>query len=451
MGTDIREKLAGVVTVPTTWRHHTTAGKPLDTAALTIWWNRFHDPALNELIRDALKANTDVRTALSRIAEYRARRGVERAGLFPTLDLGITGQGSRSRDRSTKVTTTSESYQASLSPSWEIDLFGKQTLNVRAASADLAQVNENFYGAQVSLAAEIATAYVALRSAEAQLTVVQNSLHTRRETVQLTQWSEEAGTGTALDTQQSISTLEQARATIPTLQLSITQSRNQLALLSGRTPGSLDAMLSKPRSVPSMATSFAIDIPAEALRQRPDVRAAERGVEAAFARTLSAQHERLPTLNLSGSFGIEALKAGRLFSPQSIAGSVLGSLAMPIFDAGRIRSNITIQSEREKQALIAYEASVLNALSEVENALVAVQRQSERLDILALAIIAARKAVALSGMQYKAGEIDLFVSLDDQRTLLSLEQQEVVTRADRATACIQVYKALGGGWSLHAP
>lgn len=124
---------------------------------------------------------------------------------------------------------------------------------------------------------------------------------------------------------------------------------------------------------------------------------------------------------------------------------------MPIFDAGRIRSNITIQSEREKQALIAYEASVLNALSEVENALVAVQRQSERLDILALAIIAARKAVALSGMQYKAGEIDLFVSLDDQRTLLSLEQQEVITRADRATACIQVYKALGGGWSLHAP
>jgi outer membrane protein TolC len=147
--------------------------------------------------------------------------------------------------------------------------------------------------------------------------------------------------------------------------------------------------------------------------------------------------------------GIEALKAGRLFSPQSIAGSVLGSLAATIFDAGRIRNNITIQSEREKQALIAYEATVLTALAEVENALIAVQRYSERLAILSLAITAARKAVTLSGMQFKAGEIDLFVSLDNQRTLLSLEQQEVISSADRATACIQLYKALGGGWSPH--
>jgi len=279
--------------------------------------------------------------------------------------------------------------------------------------------------------------------------VVQNSLGTRRETVQLTQWSEEAGTGTALDTQQSISTLEQARATIPTLQLSIAQSRNQLTLLSGRAPSSLDSVLSKQRDVPTMPTGLAIGIPAETLRQRPDVRAAERGVEAAFARTKSAQRERLPTLNLSGSLGIEALKAGRLFSPESIAGSVLGSLAAPIFDAGRIRNNITIQSEREKQALIAYEATVLTALTEVENALIAVQRYSERLAILSLAVTAARKAVTLSGMQFKAGEIDLFVSLDDQRTLLTLEQQEVITSADRASACIQLYKALGGGWSPH--
>ena len=128
---------------------------------------------------------------------------------------------------------------------------------------------------------------------------------------------------------------------------------------------------------------------------------------------------------------------------------MLGSLAATIFDAGRIRNNITIQSEREKQALIAYEGTVLTALAEVENALIAVQRYSERLAILSLAITAARKAVTLSGMQFKAGEIDLFVSLDNQRTLLSLEQQGVITSADRATACIQLYQALGGGWSPH--
>lgn len=442
-------KIGAIVPLPAKWQHRTPTAKPLDTQALTTWWDRFQDSVLSAVIVDALISNTDVRTALSRIAEYRAQRGLERAGLLPSLDIGASASSSRSRDRSTKLTKTSESYQAALSPSWEVDLFGKHMLNVKAASADLAQVNENYYGAQVTLAAEVATAYVTLRSAEAQLAVVQNSLGTRRETVQLTQWSEEAGTGTALDTQQSISTLEQARATIPTLQLSIAQSRNQLTLLSGRTPGWLDSVLSKQRDVPTMPTGLAIGIPAETLRQRPDVRAAERGVEAAFARTKSAQRERLPTLNLSGSLGIEALKAGRLFSPQSIAGSVLGSLAATIFDAGRIRNNITIQSEREKQALIAYEATVLTALAEVENALIAVQRYSERLAILSLAITAARKAVTLSGMQFKAGEIDLFVSLDNQRTLLSLEQQEVITSADRATACIQLYKALGGGWSPH--
>jgi len=441
------DSLKQAVAIPSRWQHPKTTVKPLEPAALAVWWKQFHDPALNELITNALSASPDVRTALSRVVEYRSRRGAERANLYPSVDVDLSSSGSRNRDRSTKVTTTNESYQAALSPSWQVDLFGKQLQNVKAASADLAQVSENYYGAQVSLAADVATAYVNLRSAEAELIVVQDSLDTRRETVQLTQWSEQAGTGNALDTQQAISTLEQARASIPTLQLSIAQSRNQLALLSGRTPGALDTLLAKPRAGPTMPTSFAIGIPADTLRQRPDVRAAERGVEAAVARTKAAQRERLPTLNLSGSLGIEALKAGRLLSPQSTVASVLGSLAAPIFNAGRIRNNIGIQSEKEKQALIAYESTVLSALTEVENALVALQRQGERLDILASAITAARKAAFLADMQFKAGQVDLFVSLDAQRTLLSLEQQEVTTRADRATACIQLYQALGGGWS----
>jgi len=447
----LREKIAEAVGVPHEWQHRASPQKPMDTLALATWWERFDDPVLDQIVTGALRSNTEVRTALSRITEYRARRGVERAALFPELDLALSGRGSRSKDRGIRLTTTTESYQTALTPSWEVDLFGRQRLRVQAANADLAQVSEDFYAAQVVLAAEVATAYVSLRSAEAQLAVVENSLGTRRETVQLTQWSEQAGTGNALNTQQSISTLEQARAAMPTLKLNIEQARNQLTLLSGRTPGSLDALLVKPRRLPAVPTCLAIGIPAETLRQRPDVRAAEHAVAAAMARTKAAQRERLPTLNLSGSLGIEALKAGRLFSPQSIAGSVLGSFAAPIFNAGRIRDSITIQKERARQALIAYEATVLTALAEVENALIAVQRFNERLDHLAQAIAAARQSVTLSGLQFKAGEIDLLVSLDNQRTLLNLEQQEVITRADRATACIQLYKALGGGWAPQAP
>jgi NodT family efflux transporter outer membrane factor (OMF) lipoprotein len=444
------------VTVPTAWQHGSPRVGKLDPAALTLWWERFNDPVLNELMAGALHSSPNVRTALSRIAEYRARRGVARAALFPSLNANASGRETRTKiDRThenskvpgTQLTTIVDNYGASLDASWQVDLFGRQQQTLKAASADLAQIQENYYGAQVSLAAEVALAYVTLRSAEAQLLVVQNSLGTRRETVQLTQWREQAGTGNALDTQQSISTLAQAEASIPALQLIIAQTKNQLALLSGRTPGALDALLATPRDVPSTTADLALGIPAEMLRQRPDVRAAERGLEAAFARTTSAQRERYPTITVTSSLMISAFKTGRLYSPASTVASLLASLAQPIFDAGRISQNIKIQTELQKQTLLTYESTVLTALSEVEDALVAIQRSVERLTILHQATTAAQVATHLLGLQYQAGQLDLFIYLEAQRTLLTLEQQEVITTADRTNAYIQLYQALGGGWS----
>jgi NodT family efflux transporter outer membrane factor (OMF) lipoprotein len=440
VGKGTREMVADAVAVPGRWQQGSSTSKPLDVA---LWWRRFRDPVLNELITEALKASPTVRSALEKVTEYRARRGVESANLFPSLAANQSGSGART----TSGVTTSESYQASFDMSWQVDLFGKQFQTLKAATADLEQIGENFYGAHVTLAADVATAYVALRSAEAQLTVVQRSLGTRGETAQLTQWREQAGTGDALDTQRSISTLEQARASMPALQLSVVQSKNQLALLSGRTPGSLDSRLAGSRRVPEMISRIAAGVPAEALRQRPDVRAAERALEAAFARTQSAKRERLPSLNLSGSIGIDALKAGNIFSPEAAIASILASLATPMIDAGRIRQNIRAVSSRERQALIAYEATVLTALAEVENALAAVRRYAEQHRIVLKAAAAAREAVTLAAWQYEAGQVDLLVTLDAQRTLLTLEQQDVTTMAQSANACVQLYQALGGGWS----
>ena len=441
------EKAGKAVEVPSTWQQGAAVSGTLDPTALTTWWARFNDPVLNELIEGALRSSPDVHTARSKIAEYRALRGVQRAALFPSLTADVSGGGIRTKDRDTNLTTKSESYSAAVNASWQVDWFGLQQQTLDAASADLAQTEENYYGVQVSLVAGVAAGYVTLRSAESQLAVVQHSLGTRSETVQLTQWREQAGTGNALDTQQAIGTLEQARASIPALQLTIAQTTNQLALLSGRTPGALDALLARSGGLPVMPADAAIGIPAETLRQRPDVRAAEHGIEAAFARTEAARRQRLPALTLTGSLGVEALKAGRLFSPAAAVASVLGSLSAPIFDAGRIGQTITIQSEREKQSINVYESTVLTALSEVENALVAVQRQGERLGILARATAAANEAATLAGLQFQAGQVDLLVSLDAQRTLLDLQQLEVTTAADRITAYIQLYKALGGGWS----
>ncbi|PTX96694.1 efflux transporter outer membrane subunit [Opitutus sp. ER46] len=438
---------------PTQWQQASSANATpgaLDTASLTTWWTRLNDPVLNQLISDALAGSPDIRTAVSRIEQARAARGIDRAALLPSVSAGVSGQGSRTRNRDANTTARSESYSGSLDAAWEIDLFGRNYQTLVAANADLAQAAENLHAAQVSLAAEVATTYVSLRSAELQLAIVEQSLTTRAETTQLTQWREQAGTGDALATQQALATLEETRASIPTLRTSVTAARNQLAVLAGRTPGAYDALLASARPLPTVPTNLAVGIPAETLRQRPDIRAAQHAVEAAVARRKSAERNRLPSLSLSGSIGVEALRAGDLFSPQASLANLVGNLTAPIFDAGRRRDTVVVQDQLARQALIAYESAVLSALSEVENALVAVQHTSERLENLNRATTAAQQAADLARLQFEAGTVDILTVLDTQRTLLSLQREQVSTAADQATAHITLYKALGGGWSASA-
>jgi NodT family efflux transporter outer membrane factor (OMF) lipoprotein len=434
-------------TAPAKWNATAAKPGPLNTAALTRWWSRFNDTTLSRLIDESLQTSPDVRTASARIEESRARRGVERSTLFPQITGGTSGSATRSDDRSANVITNRESYTASIDASWEIDLFGKLKQNVTAADADLAQVIATYEGAQVSLAAEVADAYTTFRSAQTQLAVYERNVAAREDTTQITRWREQAGEGTTFETQQAASTLEQARATIPQLKQTIKQTKNRLALLSGRTPGSLDSLLAGSSPIPQPPTMLATGIPADTLRQRPDVRAAERALEAAVARTKSAEREQLPSLTLSGSIGLEALSTGTLFSPQSAATSAAGQLMAPIFNAGRIRQTIHIQSAQEKQALIAWEKAVLTALSEVENALIAVLRTSERLQTLNSAVVSAQEAEKLAADNYQAGQIDLLQVLDAQRTLLTLEEQQAVAHGNQTSAHISLYKSLGGGWS----
>jgi NodT family efflux transporter outer membrane factor (OMF) lipoprotein len=452
--TPAAQRVAGAVTVPERWQA-TSTKEILDTAALAKWWERFHDPALNELISAALAGSPDVRAAVSKIAESRARRGVERASLFPWLTGGGSAQTTRQENRTgtnsqtgTSSTTRTQTYSGSLDASWQVDLFGKQWLNVKAATSEIAQATENLYAAQVSLAAEVADAYLTLRAAEEQLSVVERSVNTRSETLKITQWREQAGQGNALDTVQTLSTLENARAAIPSLQETIGQTRNRLALLVGRTPGGVTEIVAKTRPIPTAIAFAKVGVPAETLRQRPDVRAAEQAVYAGVARTKSAQRERLPSLNISGTLSTESLSSGRIFNPQSLAASLLGSLVIPIFKGGEITANIQIRTEQERQALLAYEKTVLSALSEVEDALISVQRQIERLQILDRAVDAARQAQKLSQQRYNAGEVDILSVLETERTLLSAEVELVNTRVNRSSAQVQLYKALGGGWSL---
>jgi multidrug efflux system outer membrane protein len=437
----------GGIALPAAWKN--AAGFPSASPSRDIsrWWNRFEDPTLGKIISKALADSPDMATASARIRESRARREGAVASLFPSLSGSTSANSSTSR-RDGVGSDSDTSYSAGLNASWEADLFGKRRSAVEAASAQLGATEANFHSVQASLASEIAIAYTNLRVQEAGLEVLRRTIKSREETYQLANWRTQAGEADSLESSQALSSLEQARAAIPALEQSAAQARNLLSRLAGQAPGGLDALLSGNRkSIPNPSSSLAIGIPADVLRQRPDLRIAGYQLLAAAANTRAADAERFPSLALSGALGMNTLSSGKIFNPEVTTAGIIAGLSGPIFDAGRIRANIDAQSAAEEQAFQNYRSTVLTALSEVEDSLIACRRTTERLAILERATAAAREAAELAQQRYQAGVIDILTVLETQRSLLNLEDNLFNVRASRTIAYIQLYKALGGGWS----
>ncbi len=437
----------GKVSLPADWKN--AGGFPVASPSrdLSRWWNRFDDPTLTRIIADALRNSPDMASASARVRESQARQNAEAASNFP-LVRGTTSAGSTTTSRDGSGTDSNANYAAGINASWEADLFGKRRSTIEAATAQIGASQENFNSVQAALASEIGITYTQLRVNEAALQVLYRTIKTREETTQLATWRTQAGEADSLESSQAISSLEQARAAVPSLLQTIAQARNQLALLAGQNPGSLDGRLaSGKQAIPDPARSLAVGIPADTIRQRPDVRLAGYQLLAAAANVRAADAERYPSLNLTGTLGINTIRSGNLFNPETAAAGLVAGLSGPIFDAGRIRSNIEAQSAVEEQAFQTYRATVLTALSEVENSLIACRRTTERLVTLEKATAAAREAAALAQQSYQAGETDILTVLDAQRSLLGLESNLFSARADRTNSYIQLYKALGGGWS----
>ena len=433
--------------LPVAWKNAGKFPVAAPSRDLSRWWGRFEDPTLSLIIADALRNNPDLASASARVREARARRNATASSLFPNIGgSGSVGSSSSQILGGNSSETTSSS--AGLNASWEVDLFGRNRSNVEAASAQLGAAQETFHSAQASLASEIAIAYTNLRVSEAALDVLYRTIKTREETSKLATWRTQSGEADSLESSQALSSLEQARAGVPSLQQSISQSRNLLALLAGQAPGALDGLLSSgKKSIPTPTSILAIGIPADTIRQRPDVRIAGYQLLAAAANTRAANAERYPSLNLTGSLGLNTLGSGKVFDPQSTSAGIAAGITSPIFNAGRIRSNIEAQDAAEEQAFHGYRSTVLTALSEVEDALIACRRTTERLATLEKATTAAREADEIARQRYQTGEIDFITVLDAQRSLLGLESNLFSVRADRTIAYIQLYKALGGGWS----
>lgn len=430
------------VAVPSQWGHANAAGTTQD---LSRWWQVLNDPLLASLIEKSLQNNPDLHGAQARLREARARRDLAGGNRFPTVTGAVSGSGSRSASANAGY-ANSHLYQAGFDASWEPDVFGGQRRALEATEADLGASQANLHDTQVSLAAEVALNYVELRSAQARLQIARDNLATQSETLQITDWRAQAGLATALDVEQARTNRDQTLSTIPTLETSLTQAEHRLAILLGDVPGTLHEQLAVPVALPQLPDSVAVGIPADTLRQRPDVRAAERRLGAETARIGAARAERYPGFSLSGSFGWKALTIGALGGAGSVASSLLASVTQTIFDGGRIDSRIEIQDAVQQQALAAYEKSVLTALEDVENALVAYANNRQRQTTLRQAAQSSRNAAQLARQLYESGNADFQKVLDAERSLLSVEDNLASTEAAGLTALISLYKALGGGW-----
>ncbi|MBB5349603.1 NodT family efflux transporter outer membrane factor (OMF) lipoprotein [Desulfoprunum benzoelyticum] len=410
------------------------------------WWRQLDDPLLAGLMDEALQAGPDLRLAQARLREARARRGVAGAGRFP--EAAVSGSYRRSQSSEEAGSgRTNDLFSAGLDASWEIDIFGGVRRRVAAAEADVAAAVAELGATSVSLTAEVALNYVEVRGLQLRLAIARANLASQTETLQLTEWREQAGLVGRQDVEQARTNRELTRAQIPSLETSLVEAEHRLDILLGTAPGTVHARLAAVRDLPVMPVRIAVGIPADTLRQRPDIRAAERRLAAETARVGAAEAARYPAFNLSGSIGLEALEAENLATSGAVASSLLAGITAPIFDAGRLRQQVEIQDAVREQAEVAYEQTVLAALQDVENALVAIKRHSERGGALAGAAAAARNAAQLARQQYSAGLIDFQTVLDTERTVLTVEDSLAGTRTDGLLALISLYKALGGGWT----
>lgn len=433
------------VAVPTGWVSGPAVAAPSDRTVgaetLATWWERFGDTTLTRYVQQALQHNAEIAAAQASLRQARAVRLGQEAQLFPTVDASASG--SRSKQRYVPSSTL---YQAGLDASWEPDIFGGQRSAIDAASADEAASAASLGDVQVSIAAETALAFIDLRSGQQRLVIARANLAAQEETLQIAQWRRQAGLIGELDVEQARASVEQTRATVPALESTVSANSTALAVLLGATPQAVMQSIQARGAMPAAPGDLALSIPADTLRQRADVRNAELGIVAAQARTREAEAARYPSLRIGGSVGLSSLTLGALTNSSSLGTSLLASITMPIFDAGAISANIDAQAAALARAGATYRQTVLVALKDVEDTLVALRKTRERLVILQRATASAAAADEMARQRYSSGLIGFVTVLDAQRTLLSLQDSVAGAQADVLSEHVRLYKALGGGW-----
>jgi NodT family efflux transporter outer membrane factor (OMF) lipoprotein len=424
-----------------------------DAPSLASWWAAFNDPMLTGLVERAVAENHTVQQARARVIEARARRGVASAPFLPSL----SGSAGSSRTQSDsqfsdpdddfEVRDDDDVYSVGLDASWELDLFGGRRRAFEAATAQLGATEADLRDALVTLLGDVALNYTAVRTTQSRLAFAGRSLAAQSELLDITRWRAEAGLATVLDVEQADANYQQTRAQIPSLESSLAQAMNRLAVLTGQVPGSLAQELSDPKQVPTAPAEIVAGVPADLLRRRPDIRGAERRLAAQSAQVGVATAALYPSLSFSGSIGLQSLSASDVFDGAQTDRFGF-SLRVPIFAGGELRQSLRAEYAVLDQAAATYEATVINAFEEVENALLGWTNEQRRREALLLAVGSARRARELAVFQYNSGLVDFQTVLTADRQLITLEDSLAISEGDLTSNLIRLYKALGGGWSV---
>ncbi|MDR3254240.1 MAG: TolC family protein [Synergistaceae bacterium] len=419
----------------------------LSPDVLASWWDVFGDKTLTDLIQDALLNNRDLRAARGKVLEARAALGISRSAALPWLDNTDNWTDNKSSENSEGRGARAEVTRLAIDASWEIDIFGGQRESINAAGADLEATHAALHASWVALSSEVALNYLSLRTLHERLNIAATNLALQEETLTMLSSMYDAGLCDSLALNQARYTVENTRASIPPIKTSVENVMNVLAILTGQAPGSLEESLSERQPLPKANMSMLVGIPAEGLRRRPDIRAAERALAAQISRRKSAEKDLLPKFFLMGSIGLESLSGGSLFSSDSYGFSFGPRITIPIFHGGAIRKNIQIQTAREDQLLASYEGAVLNAVAEVRNALASSTQEIDRNKSLRSGAEAAEAALSVAYDKYRNGLVDFNNVISAQTALLSMEDQLIVSEGQMTSNIVRVFKALGGGWN----
>jgi NodT family efflux transporter outer membrane factor (OMF) lipoprotein len=428
------------------------------------WWQAFKDPALNQLIDTAYRENLTLRIAGVRVLAARAQLGIVTGQLYPQSQQAT---GSLQKERispggivsGSPVSSSSFggmsllSAQVGLTASWELDFWGKFRRAIQSADASLQATIADYDNVLVSLTADVAGNYILMRTLEKRLAIANENVRIQTESLQIAQARFLGGTTSERDVEQAKTILANTQATIPTLETQVRQTKNALCVLLGLPPRDLANLLAGKAVIPAPPLQVAVGIPAELIRRRPDIRAAEFRAAAQCDQIGVSKAQLFPAFSLTGTFGPQATDVGKasladLFNWRNRAGSMGPTLQWNILNYGQITNDVRFQDARFQELLIAYQNSVLKAQQEVEDNLVAFLKAQERARFLSDSTSAAMRSLELAVLQYREGITDFTTVLTAQQALLSEQDSLATTLGDISRNLVGVYRALGGGWEI---